>query len=77
MPLSAFTGSLVAFEADPEVALAAGEIDFADTARNTRWLSIGRAIEGERAGDVLTPVAMQTGFWFAVSAHYPGIAIAD
>jgi hypothetical protein len=77
MPLSAHVGSIVAFEADPDVELSAGDIDFGDSETNTRWLAIGRATDGPRTGETLTPVTIQTGFWFSVSAHYPGIAIAE
>ena len=41
----------------------------------TRWDIFGRAVDGPREGQKLTPVVQMMGYWFSFAAFYPGLDI--
>lgn len=48
---------------------------FVDSATSSRWNFFGSALEGDDAGKRLEPVPAVQGFWFSISALYPGVEL--
>ncbi len=46
------------------------EVFFTDN-ENNKWSVFGKAIEGPRTGESLTPVKSVMSYWFAIAAFYP------
>jgi hypothetical protein len=80
---SRFVGAFGAFVAEhngEELNFSIGGVEntqIVDDKTGTRWNILGKGMDGPRTGEFLSPVHVEQGFWFAMSAAYPGIELAE